>query len=837
MKIVFFIQTQHPLTEQQLVFLDIAAYMSDNTEHEIFFVNNYHAIDTERHIDSSIQYIYPNELKDNYFKDAVYFTAVNYLCNLIFLIREHFEAKICLLSYSEDAFKWLATALGRATKECEEGLFKMINESNATVYQDYDCILPKNKFLNYNNEKFLPLSLTKEINKTYKTQPLISKDEINIAIWGESGEYYTSFSNLISNFRIQNLEKNINIHFIGPVQEWLPSTEMNSASSGVVRLIYVGDFKDDSQVKKYILEKADIVFASGRKAIIAAEFGVPVIIPTTSKHDVLGNNYVWLFDINQYIYSWDTRKLHKLNNKLNTLQSIIEEIYIKNRKEELAIKCFEYVKKNASIEQSAESLLKLTERTILTVEECLNKECIKACIHNADAFLKEIEGDFNFFLANKDGKSISAFNTCNLYRHKIQGNKNTLKYLNVQEKYILTIKKLGRKKKIKVAFIVLFKTTFPTAQVFESMLENSLYDPYIIVVPNVFQTEEYKKTLYKETLEGLQKIYGDRVVGAYDMQNDIYKAIAGTYDIVFFNNPYKALVHPNHHIDAFINKQCLCIYANYGFAVVNYWKEVINTDFSNYLWKFCIENNENLDYFNNAQAIKGMNGLVTGYFKMDQLAKEKGSIKDRKMILICPHHTVTGWEKLDISNFLKYSKFFLDLPIMFPEIDFVFRPHPLLMTNLVKHKIWTEQEVQEYINMIKALPNIEYDDSGYYLDKFANSAAMIHDCASFIAEYLFTKKPCCYMMKTKEKTYEGLIPFGKSCMNQYYQAFNEEDIINFIKDVVINGQDSLKEKREVFVSRRMLINYPNSAQRLIDYITKTIKPFIKTQNNFFDKTP
>lgn len=192
------------------------------------------------------------------------------------------------------------------------------------------------------------------------------------------------------------------------------------------------------------------------------------------------------------------------------------------------------------------------------------------------------------------------------------------------------------------------------------------------------------------------------------------------------------------------------------------------------------------------------------------------------MVLICPHHTVWGWNKLNISNFLTYADLFIELPEKFPELDFVFRPHPLLFDNLVAHKIWTEEQVETYLARLLASTNMTYDKSGDYFQTFCDSDAMIHDCGSFIGEYLFTEKPCCYLLKSEEQVSETLLPLGQACMEQYYHASRAEEIERFIQDVVIEGHDPLKEQREAFSRTVLKKYYPFAADRIIQEIKDCI---------------
>ena len=302
----------------------------------------------------------------------------------------------------------------------------------------------------------------------------------------------------------------------------------------------------------------------------------------------------------------------------------------------------------------------------------------------------------------------------------------------------------------------------------------------------------------------------------YDLGND--------YQIVFFSNPYKWMVHEKHHIDYFLGKDVLTLYANYGFEAHKYWKEVISTDFYNYVWKACVETCDNYDYLKENEAIKGHNAIVTGYLKADSFFRETPLVRShKKTIIISPHHTVWGWKKINISNFLKYADFFIELPKLYPEIQFVFRPHPLLFTHLVSHKMWNEKQIDDYLSELLSVPNMRYDQSPDYSQLFLDSDALIHDCVSFMAEYLYVDKPCCYMMKTKEETMEGLLPIGKKCIDNHYQAFTKEDIISFIDRVVIGGDDYLSRSRREFVDNELKITYPNSSGSLVDYIKLVLR--------------
>ena len=91
---------------------------------------------------------------------------------------------------------------------------------------------------------------------------------------------------------------------------------------------------------------------------------------------------------------------------------------------------------------------------------------------------------------------------------------------------------------------------------------------------------------------------------------------------------------------------------------------------------------------------------------------------------------------------------------------------------------------------------------GDYIDLFLTSDAMIHDCGSFLIEYLYTNKPVMRMMNdiSPESLYNDL---ALKALDVYYKGFNKEDVESFIIDI-INGSDTLKQSRSDFINQYLL---------------------------------
>ncbi len=122
---------------------------------------------------------------------------------------------------------------------------------------------------------------------------------------------------------------------------------------------------------------------------------------------------------------------------------------------------------------------------------------------------------------------------------------------------------------------------------------------------------------------------------------------------------------------------------------------------------------------------------------------------------------------------------------------------------------------------MKNKKNVIWSDSGEYFDVFVNSDGCIQDCGSFLVEYMYTGKPCCYMLKDPKDIDEKFAPLGKECLDRCYISYNTNDIDAFIREVIVEGKDPKKESRDRF-AEHIMANYPNAADKALETIRKTI---------------
>lgn len=385
--------------------------------------------------------------------------------------------------------------------------------------------------------------------------------------------------------------------------------------------------------------------------------------------------------------------------------------------------------------------------------------------------------------------------------------------------------KIKEGQKIKVGFFVIFDSVFPALPLFEKMIEDEIFEPYIVIIPDVSRGYDNMLFQLEKSYNTFSQRYKNNVYMCYDKETNALTDFKNKFDIVCFANIYDSMTHPVYSINYYKDAGILSFFINYAYCGrTKYEQSMFRLNEYKYLWKIFCENEKTKSEILKAHFddIDQSKLVLTGYCKMDNMAKQKKVKRKRKKIIIAPHHTVRVGQGLELSNFLAYSEFFLKLPKLYPEIDFVFRPHPLLFVTLKNNDLWGNEKTEKYLEEMLLNPNLEYSEGGEYFNLFINSDGLIHDCGSFLAEYLYTENPQCYILKDDKAINNEFLDFGIEMLDHTYKAFSENDIINFIDNVVLKKQDTMKESRLKFAEKFIKINHPNVSETILKYIKEQL---------------
>lgn len=350
------------------------------------------------------------------------------------------------------------------------------------------------------------------------------------------------------------------------------------------------------------------------------------------------------------------------------------------------------------------------------------------------------------------------------------------------------ILKLKNKECIRVVFLVANKSIWKADHIFNDMLKDDFFDPMILVIPTTGINEESRNELLNNTYQYfLAKNYP--TISSFDEMNSCWiKLESIAADILFFSSPHKQTIKEYYEI---AYKKYPSCYAGYGMHTARYGlnQGQYNKWFHNSLWKVFVQNQHMVEEYQRYSNIKKDNiHLVLDNIVEDITnpeRKEKAAWRNsniRKRIIWAPHHTINKNDPLQLATFLQYADFFQQLAERTKEhVIWCFKPHPVLKNKLYCHPSWGKERADEYYMYWENSGHSQINE-GEYIDLFRQSDVLVHDSASFIAEYHFTQKPMLYLMTDYTKA--NLNEFGSMCLEAANEAWNTNDIENFVYNVI-----------------------------------------------------
>ena len=382
--------------------------------------------------------------------------------------------------------------------------------------------------------------------------------------------------------------------------------------------------------------------------------------------------------------------------------------------------------------------------------------------------------------------------------------------------------KVKKKPRINVVFIVANLSMWRYQHLYDLMSKHKRFKVYIVLVPSI----HYAKEQQSKNLDELKSFFDSKKM-KYQLANscNIDEEIAP--DILFYTQYYFDMLAPEFDAKKFRNK-LLCAYPYSFNNIHSQW--AYNNYFHNAAWKLFYPTQSTIEEAKQFAFNKGRNIVITGYPNADDFlfAKTndvwKKQTKKKKRVVWAPHFTIEqGCSPLYFSTFLKYNSFMQKIAMKYSDvIQFAFKPHPQLLTELYKHKEWGKEKTDEYYNWWN---NQDYTqlNTGDFIDLFKTSDAIIHDSGSFSIEYFYTNKPAMYLSNDIDEVKKEKNEVGKAALEVHYIGKCEEDIINFIENVVLKNNDPLEEQRADFFNKYLLPpNGKTVAQNTMDDILESL---------------
>ncbi len=393
---------------------------------------------------------------------------------------------------------------------------------------------------------------------------------------------------------------------------------------------------------------------------------------------------------------------------------------------------------------------------------------------------------------------------------------NRIGILKTKKRYQKVIKRLRKQSKIRVAFIVTENSKWGYQCLYDLFDKSDKFEPIVLIsiLTSIHDGTDKTRRNIKENYDffkargmKVEYLYKD---GKYlDLRN--FKP-----DMVFYDQPWDM---PKQYTPKKVSNYALTYYSSYCFESINV-KESYLEYFHGFLYKYFVEHKLNTERYKKYSEFSETNCEVVGYPKLDAYCNELKKVPDiwkepdKIKVIYAPHHSFDKICKM--TTFDYNGKFILELAKKHPETTWIFKPHPRFKFAATKTGFMTEKEIDDYYNEWEKIGAVY--TQGDYIDIFKSSDVMITDCMSFLAEYLPSKHPLIRLVSSKSPVYNSL---GELILSEYYNVYDNEMLEKTFLDVVINKNDTKKEKRMKLISEIMDYNYPAS-QKIYDCLLNEI---------------
>ena len=396
--------------------------------------------------------------------------------------------------------------------------------------------------------------------------------------------------------------------------------------------------------------------------------------------------------------------------------------------------------------------------------------------------------------------------------------------VGVFRKKIREIRKCG---KANVVFLASNLAMWKYQGLYDLLARDERFNVTVIMAPFYSYSPEQKE----QCVQDLSHYFSSHGIPCVDSRKieDLGSWLRQTVrpDLIFYPQPYEWLF--KNELDWTFHPTSLIAYVPYG-ALTLYEKWIYNTRFIYNSWRVYYQSSYNKKIARKLCSNRGLNVRVSGYISYDDFAKEtpedvwKPQDRPKKRIIWAPHFSGMRQNWLNRGAFKWLFGFMQELAVTHKDtIQIAFKPHPRLLSELHQSPDWGKEKADAYYAWWAEGENTQLE-TGRFVSLFKTSDAMIHDCNSFIADYLMTGKPVMFTSDNLEEAENQMDAFGKSALHSHYIGKSVEDVLAFVDNIVSDGADPKAAERKAAFQKYLLPpNGLTAAENIYNDLLKAIR--------------
>lgn len=377
--------------------------------------------------------------------------------------------------------------------------------------------------------------------------------------------------------------------------------------------------------------------------------------------------------------------------------------------------------------------------------------------------------------------------------------------------------------KIRVAFLITDPNVWNKQQgIYEAMTADSRFETFLICMTD--PTSDTPNAAYSflsaMNLSPMQSLQSGKLLDLRELRPDY----------VFYGQPYNNYL-PRAYRSFVVSKYAKVCIMSYGMTVSWNFMEIHPRSFHRDVYLRYAVVREDIEY--NRQrfprlAAKGLQETkYLGFPAFDSFLQKKHdpcpsfAFSRNNFRVIWTPRWVTD-ESLGGSNFFRYKDVLFDYAEKHPDVDFLFRPHPMALDNFVSTGEMTQTDADAFRKKCSDAPNLSLDIEKEYAPSFWNSSVLVSDLSSIIPEFFITGKPIIYC-NTKQSQ-QNFLPYFQKILDANYVVNDKKQLCEAI-DTLKAGCDPKAELRHTLIAELFGNTLNHSAELIKEDI---IADFYKT---------
>lgn len=406
-------------------------------------------------------------------------------------------------------------------------------------------------------------------------------------------------------------------------------------------------------------------------------------------------------------------------------------------------------------------------------------------------------------------------------------------FLHQQTKHALHLESLKNKisegRKIKIVFLDISFGYFHFSSLYKILDKYEQIEPIVFVYSELgdgkYDLNEALDRYNKRVASGFNTIFG------YDEDGLPISLESVNADIVFFSFYHTASRDfDNHYFRRTISNTLSCIVPYYILSLkANVTKYFTHRNVL-FTWTQFLDNKYEHNMSLDSTITFGSNTVISGHPSRDLLENSEvdkilEKLKDkRKIVAYTPH-----W--IDVASFYKLGKDILSLLDKYPDIGFVFKPHPTLYVRVFNEQTpdkvtngWKYEDWENYVKKWSESENGVFITSSDSANLFDKCDLIINESETYILGWASTGKPCIQLtpnFNSRKKPEKTRLPYVNDLVNSYYSASTFVEIEKYFNDILLNDNDYKKQEREK-VTKGFKTSENGSSQFIAQYLLEKL---------------